>query len=422
MNKTTNHFISFIPTFVSLFTFLIPGLAYSTEIPTLKTLSHYDSLDRLCAIETVRTDIISDSDPENDFAESKETTFTEHIEWHPEFDHLITSKSMADEDGNTLISQTFHYDESGRLERETEWKWEDGPYYIQHEYFYEDETTRLKKTTIESGITVSSLTPTYGILDYIKAYFFPEVQYVQEIGDSSKKEPFGHYIWHLVDCGNYPLQSGTLVKKEANDKVRISFINGILNVKEDYHNSIEKISQGHGDTSIHYVCQPTEGLSWDILKSSLSKLGYTSPQAIAIAKIWKSLIAEIGGTESDGLVIHYAHSIGGTNTYSAKYLLTPEEQKMIKVITFGSPTIIPDQGFRSVTNYISVRDGITLLDPISRISAFFNDNAHIVYVGSYYGIPFIDHLLYGETYGEIITSHGKDFINQYYSSPPPPDL
>ena len=83
-------------------------------------------------------------------------------------------------------------------------------------------------------ISLSPLTSTYGCLDNIKSYFFPEVQYVQEIGDASKDEPFAHYIWDFVDSGNYPLHTGTYGKKEANDKIRISFINGILNVKEDY--------------------------------------------------------------------------------------------------------------------------------------------------------------------------------------------
>ena len=125
-------------------------------------------------------------------------------------------------------------------------------------------------------------------------------------------------------------------------------------------------------------------------------------------------IAEVGGIGSEGMIIHYAHSIGGTNTYSAKYLLSPEELKMIKIVTLGSPTIIPSEGFHSVINYISVRDGISWLDPISRFWALFNENTHIVYAGSYFGIPFIDHLLYGETYGKIITDLGKDFVNKYH--------
>lgn len=383
----------------------IPCLAYKPEIMACNTKTSYDSSQRLSSIESSRR-------VDNGL---EKTAFTERFDWHPEFEHLIIAKSIEDGAGNILIRQTFHYDEAQRLIKETAWKWEDSPYFVQHEYFYKEDYSRIKKTTIESTLPETTLGATYGLTDGLKSFFNPEAEYTQEAGDPSSSQPFAHYIWHLVDCGNHDLHAGSYIQREANDKVRISFINGILNVKQDYFTSIEKLSLGHGGASIHYVCQPTEGLSWDILKSSLSKLGFTSPKAVAIAKIWRSLIAEMGGVEGGGTIIHYAHSIGGTNTYAAKFLLTPEELKMIKVITFGSPTIIPDEGFKSVVNYISVRDGIPFLDPISRIKALFNDNSHIVYVGSHAGIPFIDHLLYGETYGAVIEEHGREFRELYFS-------
>lgn len=396
MDKAFNLMIRFLIFICVFFTF--PCSAYTPEITApLKTENHYDCFQRLSSIENGIDEI----------------AFVERFKWHPEFKHLISEKSIEDQNGNMLIQQTFHYDEAQRVVKETAWKWEDGPYYVQHEYFYQEDHSRLKKTTIESFIPIESLTPSYGIISYIQSFFNSDAEYIQEEGDPTSCQPFGHFIWHLVDCGNQTLQAGSYIQNEANDKVRISFINGILNVKQDYFTSIEKLSQGHGGISVHYVCQPTEGLSWDILKSSLCKLGFTSPQAVAIAKIWKSLIAQMGGVEGGGTIIHYAHSIGGTNTYAAKFLLTPEEQKMIKVVTFGSPTIIPNDGFQSVINYISVRDGITYLDPIGRINALFNDDSHLVYVGSYMGIPFIDHLLYGDTYGEVITAHGKEFRELY---------
>jgi hypothetical protein len=191
-----------------------------------------------------------------------------------------------------------------------------------------------------------------------------------------------------------------------------------MNAKEDLLNSVQAISISHGHAPVHYVFQATEGWSWDLLRSILSKLGFISSHARALAYLWKSLIEEMGGPEGGGTIIHYAHSIGGTNTLAAKSLLSPEEQSMIQVVTLGSPTMIPDEGFQSVINYVSVHDWVTLLDPANRLLSYFKDYAHIICVGDPDNPPitknfFVDHLLEDDTYKSLIISHGKKFIELF---------
>ena len=219
---------------------------------------------------------------------------------------------------------------------------------------------------------------------------------------------FSGYYSHLVDNGC------TAYGEEMNDKVRITLVNGILNVRDDLDALLKLFSSSHGDIPIHYVFRPTEGWTKDLLTSALSKLGFTSIYAKLLAQTWKDMIHEMGGIEQGGKIIHYAHSIGATDTYVAKNLLTLEEQKMIHVISMGSPTMIPhDSGFASAINYVSKRDGVCLLDPVGYIMGYFYGNSKIELVGSLWGIPLVDHTLYTDSYGGVIKELGNYFLGSY---------
>lgn len=360
-----------------------------------QAISHFDDRDRTTLIENYNHQQI--------------LLFKEHFEWHAEFPHLMSKRSLADPQGQTLISQTFSYNESGQLIEETMQSREEAPNFVLHSYFYDDNGARYRKTTYQK--VDSPLEQNLSHANFFENIFTTLHDYL----------PFEQYIYEekellLRMAGHYKEapEAGVYEGKSLNQPVRITFINGILNVKDDFMASVKKLSESHGGVNIHYVFRPTEGWAWDLLKSSLVKMGIVSPEAQALADTWKALIQEMGGVDGDGMIIHYAHSIGGTNTYVAKFLLSPEEQNKIHVITFGSPTVIPPGGFASVINYISVRDGVPLiLAPIGQIAALFDNETYIEYVGTHYGIPIIDHMLGSDTYRQLIESHGKQFAEKY---------
>lgn len=86
---------------------------------------------------------------------------------------------------------------------------------------------------------------------------------------------------------------------------------------------------------------------------------------------------------------------------------------MIRVITFGTPSFLPTDGFLDVINYVSVRDGISFLDPIGHLLALIGKAEHIVYLGTHWGIPFIDHYLTSDTYRTQLEVLGDAFITSY---------
>lgn len=250
-----------------------------------------------------------------------------------------------------------------------------------------------------------------GFLQRIRDFF--QLDTLEEQFEEAAKEVVGPML--LVMFGYYPAhpEVGVYGDGEVDDKVRVTFVNGMLNIKSDFMESVKILSSTHGNVNIHYIFRPTGGWSSDVIDSILVKCGCASEQAWLLAATWKKLIEEMGGVDGGGKILHYAHSIGSGDTLIARDLLSPEEQKMIMVMTFGSPIMIPNEGFGHVINFVSVRDAIPLLDLSAHIDVLSYATYTINYVGTYLGIPFIDHLFNGTTYRAVLESLGQQFINLY---------
>ncbi len=203
-------------------------------------------------------------------------------------------------------------------------------------------------------------------------------------------------------------------EQEIDSKVRISLINGILCISSDMEELLTQFSETHGNTAIHYVFRPTEGWTKDLFSCAFVKIGIISEPARQLVVLWRRLIEEVGGIDGEGYILHYAHSIGATDTFKAIKMLTPEEQSLIHVVTFGSPTMIPsDSGFASVVNYVSKRDGVCLFDPVGYVKGWTQKESNVCFLGTFKGVPFIDHVLQGSCYAEIIEQLGANFVMKH---------
>ncbi|MBA2728673.1 MAG: hypothetical protein H0U49_10935 [Parachlamydiaceae bacterium] len=243
-------------------------------------------------------------------------------------------------------------------------------------------------------------------------WFWKNITIDEEVYNPIEKIAHENFGGLLRIAGYYchPSEIGIVGNGEINDKVRITLVNGVLNIQEDIKQSANLFSSTHGGTNIHYIFRPTQGLHWDILKSIFVRCGYISQQAYDIAAAWRLLIDEMGGVGNGGKIIHYAHSIGAADTFAAKNLLEPEEIAMIAVVTFGSPIVFPNVGFQSVVNYVSVRDSIPFL---KMLRIFLEEEDEFIYVGTHVGFPLVDHLLEGGAYGCVIEILGQEFIDTY---------
>ncbi len=213
--------------------------------------------------------------------------------------------------------------------------------------------------------------------------------------------------------------NGVFGEREV-DKIRITFINGILSTDDMLQENLDLISESHGGIKVHYVFRGTTGWIGDMSKAIVMRtcyvFGYRSIYAHHLAQTWRDLIEEMGGIDGGGMIIHYAHSLGGCDTDRARTLMTPEEQKMIRVFTFGSATLIRNEGFDNVINIVSANDGVSsiLLEPLGRLRNYFDPNTNVRVYGTF-SLTWLlrDHLLRGDTYRLILWQMGMDFKREF---------
>ena len=195
-------------------------------------------------------------------------------------------------------------------------------------------------------------------------------------------------------------------------KARITLINGILTGSQEAQRTARSVSELHGNVPVYYVYSATQGFAGDLLRGTFYKIGYVSQQAKILINLWRKLIKEMGGTNGGGIIWHYAHSLGATDTACALTRLTPEEKSMIRVATFGSPTIIDAEACSKVDNYISVHDVVPYLDPIRYVIALRSQQPHVHFLPSN-TLPLMDHIFAGNTYRDVLNILGKEFQNEF---------
>lgn len=223
------------------------------------------------------------------------------------------------------------------------------------------------------------------------------------------------------------VDQGVVGAGEISSKLRVTFINGINSHLKDCISAAKLISRCHGNVNVHYLCNQSVGLVGDVINCFFVKMDMKPKSCFELASKWKQLIEDIGGVESGGKILHYSHSQGGMITDCAREFLSSEERKLIEVRTIGSPKLLHEGDFAKVTNYISVRDGVPMMDipayfhsdPFGDLrGCFLPGSSNVVFLGSWYdGWPLVDHTMGGETYQKIVMALGEKFIEEYGTIP-----
>ncbi len=224
---------------------------------------------------------------------------------------------------------------------------------------------------------------------------------------------FGEAFFYLVGFHIDPGTTGTFGKGECNDKVRITFVNGILNDRLYFTATMTEFSRTHGYNNVHFVFRNTEGWTRDIINGLLTKMGMPTEHSRRLAALWREQIKEMGGTEGGGVIVHYSHSLGGADTVCALNMLTEEERKMIRVTTIGSPVAIPNHLAQSAVNYGSCRDMVSIFNLLNHLHPILPHRYNVVFLGSVFGIPLIDHFISMPTYADLLDELGREFLETY---------
>lgn len=234
------------------------------------------------------------------------------------------------------------------------------------------------------------------------------------------------YFYELLH-DDIEIATGVIGKGEINSLLRVTYINGINSGHDDVITASSLVSSTHGNVNVHYVANPTLGLMTDILNATLMKIEMKPRSTFELVNMWKDLIDEMGGTSGGGKILHYAHSCGGMITSCAKDFMTKDELAMIEVRTMASAEIIRDGYFAKTTNYISVRDGVPMVDVSGYLQAdpfgvlqgcMCPMETNVVWLGNWYdGWPLVDHTTYSDTYKSLILTLGESFVEEYGAVP-----
>ncbi len=201
----------------------------------------------------------------------------------------------------------------------------------------------------------------------------------------------------------------------TNPNVRQTLVNGIGTFScdgEEYAGIISSFLDGE---KVYYLYNSTEGAIIDLLHSGRSKLGYTDKDARMLAAKWRVLLADMRES-GGGIIYHWAFSEGGAITERALSLLTPEERQQIIVNTFGSASLFSKNLAHDVTHYVSVRDGVPMTSPIAYLKAVYchltGRPSNVVFIGSFKGIPLIDHGFKNESYSTAMENVADKILQQ----------
>ena len=224
-------------------------------------------------------------------------------------------------------------------------------------------------------------------------------------------ELLGQNWVRLIGYNPDPSDRGTYGGPDTNLKIRITLINGILNGAPEAEENAVMVSSTHGNIPVHFIYAATEGFASDIVWACFAKAGVVSRQAKMLASLWKELIQEMGGPEGGGVILHYAHSLGATDTLNALQRLEPAERQCIRIATFGASTLIEDGVCAQVDNYVSLKDGVPVLD----LSRYYKGGTNIHFIPSDIAFP-LDHPFCGKTYRTIIEMLGQKIQEEFLLS------
>ena len=155
-----------------------------------------------------------------------------------------------------------------------------------------------------------------------------------------------------------------LHKPELYSNVRLIYNCGMMTSKQKQIQQAEKVSEFF-NTNVHIMHNPCNGFPKAIGKSIGLGLGFETKSVKETVKLVRQKIEELGGVNGGGLVVLLGYSQAGMVNYRSMQQLTPEERKMIKVITLGSQKIIPREGLADAINYANSLDLIPLIGNFS---------------------------------------------------------
>lgn len=199
----------------------------------------------------------------------------------------------------------------------------------------------------------------------------------------------------------------------AHNDVHGTHINGINTSFAEAKQNATRFSQHFGDIPVTLVYNPSQGIVSDLIECVLNHLGVRTAAVDLLSRTWRQILSEFQRINVHGTIPHSAHSQGGIITKLALEMLSPEERKHIHAYTFGSGSLFSSRWAGHVEHHVSVRDGVPYASSFRYGKALLRQmrgkDSNVRFIGSWWGVPFIDHGMAGATYGGALEKAGYEF-------------
>lgn len=270
------------------------------------------------------------------------------------------------------------------------------------------------KRTLKYCLLPIAINLTGQALQIIGDHFIP-IPYVRDAISLTGQLLTGSSPWNYTPYSQQ-LSSGTyhLGVPERVRNVRCLSVNGVLNSLSSATATAQLISKFHGHNNVHYTYNASHGFLTDIFETIAQKLGIRTNSVDKLTAHIRKLISDIGGAQSGGQILLYAHSQGGQITANALSKLSALEQKMLYVTTFGSAKIITGNHLGGIVNYVNMRDGVPLIsDPLGFLQSITTPSSRNVRFLKSNTLPLVDHPIQSTGYLQALQSHGQHFTNTF---------
>ncbi len=192
-----------------------------------------------------------------------------------------------------------------------------------------------------------------------------------------------------------------------------SYINGANTSFNEAAADASRFGRHFGNIPVTLVYNPSQGLFSDLVECILNQFGIRTAAVDQLSRTWRNILGEFQSNNVHGIIPHGAHSQGGIITELALDMLSSEERSHIHVHTFGSGSLFSGRLAQSVSHHVSLRDGIPYLSPFRLMKSMLRHmrgkESNVHFIGTPWGMPFIDHGMSGGSYENELHYQGEVF-------------
>jgi len=188
-----------------------------------------------------------------------------------------------------------------------------------------------------------------------------------------------------------------------------TYHNGIMTSLASAIEKRDEISKNYGGVIVDLLYNPSQGFFYDMIHSVIAKCGIKTSYEHMCAEYYTSIFAQ----DAQHQFIAIAHSQGATRLNNVSHMLEWDQCQRISVDTYGAATIINDERFKNVHNFVSKLDFVPCTSVWRYAKNVCGFDSNITFLTPTSRNPLTEHYLMNNTYNGTLLRRGLEFQKEY---------